>query len=523
MRDWIKRNKFPLVVAVSLIAIQSAVFVALANGGAPGRIWSGTAFQNANDQAIYIGYVEQVRDGALGLRNLYAPFPQKSFFHPFYVAVGLLARLSRISSGGALIVALWIATACTVFLLHAVSRHLAKSEREASVATLLVVFCGGFGWVPLLWYHGHVSMFGGQIPDVNSQGFLFPTLFMGPHIPLAYGLLPYVLLSVWKSSILQGTPSSRWSGWIAALVLTLICPYVIPIVVILLVASVVLNAKKLPSAALWTHAAYGLFMALGAVPHVWSFLANWESRGLLLENNLPLSPVWLWILVFCPWIFLAAVRLYRRCPIREEETWLVVWVVATVIVVLLPFQWDQKLITSWHALLVWFGLPVLMPMWNWLARVRILLVAAVGIMCVSSAYVVTRQLPFRPGSDIGLLPMYVLETDMQAWRWVENNTRPDVRALCQDEFTGIWGAPFMQRSVWMGHPIDTPQFAEKMELLRTIPSMSSPDLVAFLDREAVGAILTSRQSQTDRYLAQLAGTPWHVAAQFGGSAVIVRE
>lgn len=523
MREWIERNKFSLVTALVLVAIQASVFVALASGGAPGRTWSGATFQNADDQAIYIGYVEQVRDGALGLRNLYAPLPQKPFFHPLYVAVGLLARFSGLSSVGALILTLWLATAGAVFLLHAVSRFLARNEREASVATFLIVFCGGLGWVPLLWYGGQVSMFGGQIPDVNSQGFLFPTLFMGPHIPLSYGLLPYVLLSIWKSATSRGKTSLRWPGWIATLVLTLISPYVIPIAAILLVVSVVMNAKNPSRDALWTQVAYGLSMAVGAVPHAWSFFANWESRGLLLENNLPLSPVWLWLLVFCPWILAAAARLLARVPLRDKEKWLVIWMVAAVMVIFLPFKWDQKLTTSWHAALVWLSIPVLMTVWNWLSRVWILLAAAVGIMCICSAYAVTRQLPFRPGGAIGHLPMYVLETDREAWRWVRGNTPADSRVLCQDAFTGIWAAPFMLRSVWMGHPIDTPNNAEKKQLLRSVPSMSTEDLVAFLDREGIDAILTSYQPQTDRYLTQLAGTPWHVAAQFDGSAVIARE
>ncbi len=510
-------------MAALLVSMQIAVTVALATGAGPGKVWTGGTWQEANDQAIYIGDVEQIRSGALGVKDLYAPMPQTPFWHPTFVLIGLVARITGMSSVVALTGALWLATAAAVFLLHSVSRAMAKNEQDASMATLLILVAGGFGWVAtIVWQGADIPWRGHVLPDLASEAFLSPNLYMGPHVILAYGLLPYVLLCLWRSATSDSALPTDRAGWVAAFAVTLVHPYVVPTIGLFIVISLAWNGRRAFWNAARSYVPYGVAMCVGAIPHVWSQFANASARGLLMQNNCPIEPVWIWFFAFAPWIGFILARLSFRMKLRRDEMWIPIWLVAAILAVALPFKWDIKIAESWHAALVWLAIPVLVLLRDRFCRVRIMTVACVVILSISSVLELTQQLPYARGIISDKLPMYANASDMDAWKWVRANTPPTVRVLPPNEFVGIWSAPFMQRSSWIGHPFDTPDYEAKKTVLPTIPTMKASDLVAFLDSENIGVILTPTQYQTEQYVMRLSGTSWHIGANFDGAGVLIR-
>ena len=510
-------------MAVALVSLQVAVAVALATGAGPGKVWTGGTWQESLDQAIYVGYVEQVRDGAYGLQNFYAPLTERPFWHPTYVAIGLLARVTGLSSVAALTGTLWLATAAAVFVLHAVSRALARNERDASMATLLILVSGGFGWVAvLLWPGADFPWKGHPLPDLASEAFLSPNLYMGPHVILAYALLPYVLLCLWRAATSGTTAVPGRAGWIAAFVLALIHPYALPTIGFFLAFAFALNVRTSPWRLARRYVPYGVAMLAGIVPHVWGQFANAAARDLLLENNCPITPVWVWLLAFAPWIALVAARRVLRIALRTEELWIPIWLASAFLAVALPFKWDIKMAESWHAALVWLAIPVLVILRDRLCRVRVMAVALVAILSISSVLGLANQLPYGRRELSDRLPMYVADTDMAAWRWVRENTSRDARVFPSSFFAGGWSPAFTQRSTWIGHPFATPDYESKRALFPTVLAMDPPSLSAFLDGEGIDVVLASIQYQTDQYASKLDPARWHVGAQFGPATAFVR-
>lgn len=524
MRAWIRRNAFPVGMVLSLVALQAAVAFALSAGGGPGRVWNGATWKNTSDFAIYLGYVEQIRDGAIGLRNLYAPFRQLPFWHPFYVVVGLFSRVTGLSGIASVWAFQFASTTASVFLLHAVSRKTAKNERDASMATLLISLAGGLGWVVMLvWTKNIPTWLNAQSPDMGTEAFFFPTLFMGPHISLSLGLLPFLLRSMWGGAVSPTTRRERSAGWMAALALALVHPYVLPIIGIFLVGSAIRNASSSPIGFVRSHTGYAAALILGAIPHAWGLVANQESRSLLTENILPLRPVWFWAVVLLPWIALVISRFARRVPVRRDEEWIAVWLVSSLVAIALPFAWDQKLVVSWHAALVWLALPSIVSLRRSACGTGVTALAVVCVLSISSLFVLVRQVPFLNQRLADSMPMYVRSSDVEAWAWVKENMPADARVLPTDPFSGTWGAAYMVRPVWIGHAIDTPDYEKKISALSSVPTLSRSNLLDFLDREDIDVILTGDSGRTHWYAETLAGTSWRVGAQFDESGVIIRR
>jgi len=523
MRNWIKCNAFSLTLSFAIVLLQIIVSVSLATGARPGHVWTGMGWQFADDQAIYLGYVEQIRSGALGLVSLSLPQPQNSFWHPTYVAVGLFARASGLPSAFAYRLSLWFSSVFSVLILHSVSRAVSKNERDASVATLLIIISGGLGWLGVLVLLGAPpSGNGWGLADIGTEAFFFESIFAAPHLPLSIALLPFVLLRIWKSAISAPSIASRRMGWLATLILVLIHPYVVPILCLFVLFAWAYNKQGVTRASVRRYLPYAAAIFIGALPHAWGQIANDASRGLLMRNSLPIKPVWLWALVFAPWIAIVGVRMRQRIWIKKEDVWIVLWVAASICAIALPFKWDNKLAISWHAALVWLGLPVLVLLRDKFLRVRIMEIACVFILSMSSLYIFMQQLPYFRGNISDRLPMYVNASDMAAWQWTRENTAPTSFVLPPDIFAGIWAPPFMQRSVWIGHPMDTPDYDAKKDALPSIRTLTPEEMTAFLDQEKISVILTSDEIQTAQFLSHL-GEMWRLGANFNGHGVIVRN
>ena len=524
MFAWSVKNRFPLLAALFLVSVQIAVSIALSMGAGQDRLWNGAFWQNADDFAVYLGDVEQIRGGAFGMVNFYAPLPQERFWHPLYVIIGLAARVTGITSFAALSISLWLATASAVFLIHAVSRAMTNNERDASMATLVILVTGGFGWMAAVgWTGGRPPWANGVMPDMNSESFFFPALFMGPHIILSIGLLPFFLLRIWQTATSHAASAFRWTGWIAGLALAFIHPYVVPIVGLFMIISWLRNPHVFAWRSIKTYACYGTAVLLGIIPHAIGQFTNWNARRLLVENALPISPAWLWILTFVPWLALIALRFFRRDSLNKKEEWLLLWLSASFMAIALPFKWDIKLAISWHAAAVWLSIPILRIIRDRMKGFWEISIACVIVLSISSVFMLTRQLPYLRGNISAVLPMYVGMVDMEAWQWIKKHTPVTSRVLPPSVFIGIWSGPYMQRSVWIGHGMETPNFEDKKTMLPHIPSMSPADLVSFLDAEKINVILTSDSGMADQYRRSLAGTSWHVGMQLDSVCVLIRE
>jgi hypothetical protein len=503
---WIRRERAPLVIALVAVLLELAAFLALSARPPSGERWFGDRMINAADQAVYLSYVEQIRDGANSLENLFAPAEGARFWLFVHVPIGWFARATGLSAILAHEVALWFATLAAVFLLHAVSRRLVEREADATLATALVVFAGGLGALAS----------GPDVPDLTTETYFHPTLAMGAHIPLSFGLLAYALSTLAADGF---TPPSgrRLAGPAALLALLLVHPYFAPLVAVF-GAGLLLSGGRAILARCWPYALAG---AVALAPHIATHLASPSRRFLLERNPLPLAGWSDWLLATAPWSVLALQRGRRRGPPAVRERWLVLWAASILVALCLPFEWKRKLTEGAGALLVWAAMPTLLALRGRRivpgvpALVPVLMLASISPLLVHGGHVVAASDPSPEQRRV----LYGPEDRFAAWDWLRRHTPGDAVVVVDDPWLAVWTPAYARRRVFCGHPHETPDYAGRRALQAEIFRTGAPARVqALLDAVPADWVLTRGSAPAER----VARASWTRVATFGEMTVFSR-
>ncbi|MFA6429660.1 MAG: hypothetical protein WCV84_04160 [Patescibacteria group bacterium] len=506
---------FPLVFATILVLFQAGITLLLHRSGAPDNIWLGNTIINSGDQAVYLSNIEQVRRGAIFQRNLYGPEPQIPFVHPFYVPLGLLARWANLPSVQAHEIGRWFATFCAVFLLHAVSRRLTKNERDASILTIGTVLVGGVGWVVNISRASFGMTLGDAIPDIETEAFLFPMLLGGAHIPLVWALLPYVLMRAWENIYTKTSWKQRTLDLGATFLLGLIHPYSLLTVGIFLLIVVFMNVEKsrrFPLAISWL---YALVCVFSTLPHILSHLLSPSRRFLLVANDLPIQPWFVWLFACLPFLILLGWRVIRKDALQPHERWLAYWLIAIAIGIALPFKWDRKLTEGLSALLIWLSAPTIFWMRDRLRGEPFLAGALCMLLFLTPIGLARAQIDYAiQGSNMGNV-LYFSKDIMQAFRWIDEHTPKNAVLLTEDAWLGTWAPTYTQHHVWAGHKHETPDWQRKYDLLkRVVTDMPVNEVRDTLDREGITIVLNTEKELAERWDTIFENTSWHVVATF---------
>lgn len=515
MRTWLKRNRFPLLLALGLVVMEILVALLLLNAAGPDRRWLGDTIQNPSDQAVYLSYIEQIRQDANGLKNLYAPEPQTPFWIPFYVFIGLVARLTGWSGLLTNEVVRWLSTIVSLLILHVVSRRLTKNENDANWATALIAVGGGAGWIIGVWNSiHHIIQIPFVVPDVAAETFFFPKLLAGAHIPISFALLAFSLEWLWYDA----THEKRRPGvvgYFATVLLFAIHPYFAPIFAFFGLIAVLYERRHFFVAARRI-SVFAIAACVGIAPSALAYLLNPTRRFILDQNVLPLGSWWEWVAAFAPWIAALIWRIQRRVRLDEREQWLVAWILSACLALFLPFQWKRKLTEGLGAAAVWLALPAILVAREWLRKQsRFILFSAFVALCFSPLQVLMSQVAWAGGGFGRGDELFLSKNIFSAWSFIKRETPHDAIVLSDTVNVGLWTPPYALRHVWVGHDMETPDWKTKVIEQKIIFQTGSTDEAKRLI-ESTGAnlILTTTASSTERISNLSEETTWRSVATF---------
>jgi len=522
MRSWLWRQRFPLSISAVLVGIEVFFYILLKTNGLHGTRWLGDMSMVPTDQAVYLNYIEQIRQGSWVVHNFFAPVSPDIILHPAYYILGLAARFTGASAITVHEVARWVVTVCVVFLLHAISRALTKTERDAAWASGAVMLAGGFGWVYLIWRFLRGAMRVTElIPDVKGEAFFFPTLLWGVHVILVWALLPYCLYLI-DRVLRHPRKKMLWVASVITAFLIFIFPYVSPLVCLYAATMACVIHRKKIGDSIRSALPFVTATLIGLAPHVWNQLSTPSRHYLFLQNDLPIEPVVAWALAFIPWVALCLWRWKKKIVLREDEQWLVAWLLCVIVVILLPFKWDRKLTEGLSGSFVWLGLPVLFLIRDWLKKElgTVGLVAASCVMLMSPVRLILFQLDWTLDHTTDHARLYIPEDIDRAWAWIRTTSGPDAVVLTDDPWVGLWTPLNAGRHVFAGHEYESLDFIAEHEMQKEIFNISPTSSVAALVQSSdVDTMLVSVAGHEARLDEALRGTSWHVSSRFGDVTV----
>jgi hypothetical protein len=182
------------------------------------------------DSYAYRAWAQQAFDGSLLFTLKHTAIPQKPFlFLPFFLAAGLLARVSRLDIG---LVFLLLKSVGVLVFFHAFfdfARRLKMSSFQSSAAAVFAGVGAGFGAFAPLVFHPALPIAWAPLDAWLVDANTFWSLLWNPLFPFSLALI-LLSLRLADKSLEEADAGAAWRGGLGLGALALIHPY--PLVVL---------------------------------------------------------------------------------------------------------------------------------------------------------------------------------------------------------------------------------------------------------------------------------------------------
>lgn len=435
-----------MACAAALVVLASAPY-AIAYLTTPDDLFYTGFLSNPEDGHTYLAKMRQGWRGEWLSRLAFSPEPhQGAFLFTYYLFLGHLARwlrlplnllfhLARAANGFLLLVALYWAGA-----------HFFADVGQRRAAFLIAAVGSGLGWL---------AMLAGMMPTDLwvPEGYVFYSMFVNPHFPLAIALMILVLMSSvlpWKAERSDAGHLALVAG--GATLLGMLQPFCLLTVGGTLLAYTAvrwMQRRCLPRRQFFS----GLVLGLAGLP--WAAnaylvstrnpaFATWSA-----QNQTPSPPPWDYALGYGVVLALAVpgiVRAMRRR--RSGDLLLLSWVGVTAVLLYLPFSLQRRLVTG---LIVPLGFLAALG-WQALSwrRGRILAWTFAGLTHLVLILMSTMA-SLRPYGTLLAAP----RDEKDAWQWLAGHVSQDALVVAAPE-SGLYIPAWAGQRVYYGHRFETP-------------------------------------------------------------------
>lgn len=520
--------RFAFLFGCGLILTELLFVLILLPSAPPGTRWLGNTMQNASDVAVYLSYLTQGADGHVLLRNLYAVEPHAHRFDVVWSTMGLVARTG---SSPLLIheAARWLFTMILALAIFAAARNTMRSQTEARIASLLAFGGIGAGWLFSFWLGAtrRWTLNTYAAADVVTEFSVAPTLLGGAHMILSLALLVTGMRLLWnETSDERAASRERRSRYLLLCVWSLLLsfhPYFIPLY--LIACGVVFVWKKISLA---NH----LFLLIPLLPPTMIFAPLafdpiFRTHHLTV-NVLPLAPWPTWIATLFPFLVAIIWRWKKRIPVQASEQWLVAWLIAAVVCILLPLPWKRKYTEGFGVALVFLTMPSWSALWRWASagsmETRRLVTAGMLLLAagLTPLHLFASHLVWisRPQTQ----PWFYRHNSVfAAWEFLRTRTPTSSVMLSDDWWVNVWAPVYTKRTVWVAHDHETPSYVRKREMWRRLfTTEDATEARAILATTAVTHVMTTTRASEKRIQALLNET-WVPSFRDGDTVIFTRS
>lgn len=419
---------------------------------------------NPLDGHSYLAKIQQGEAGSWLFHLSYTPEPHEGVFvYTFYLALGHLAaatglekilvfHLARLLAGFGLLLAAFRFTA-----------RVLPEPQQRRLAFILMLTSAGLGWLGVVFGAFPIDLW---VPEA----FIPYSLYANPHFPLAT-MLMLIIFDQLLGSLTKPYPSvTRLFGvGLAALILTIISPFGLVIVMVVtgtFLSWLYLTERRLPWAQIWLTLDAILWSTPMLLYQYWVMTNNPAMAGWLAQNvtdapalvdfGLGYGLVGLLALPGLIYIIRSG-----RTNVTSGQWLIVLWTVAAIALVYLPFDLQRRMIHGLHvplSLLAAIGLSwglaksKLPAGYQHLTKVGVITLGTLGTLVVWGLPLIS--LLQAPESSNAIPLLFLREEEVAAFDWLREQVGPDEIILASPRL-GMFVPGQTGARVFYGHPFET--------------------------------------------------------------------
>ncbi len=455
-----KKSQIGIVAALFIVFMVLPYLIAWRGGGSSSVF--GGFLLNPLDGNSYLAKMYEGWRGSWMFTLPYSVEPgEGAYLFLFYLILGHLARWVGLPLLLVFHLARIIAAGLLLWTLMAFFFSIIQNKRMAFQAFILAAFGAGLGWLVYPFTHQLTSDFW------VAEAYPFLSAYANAHFPLAISIMLWLFIQpreeIYFREIILRTLGGLFLG-------------------ILLPFGIVITGVVLTSVTVWSgwvkkqfNWKTAFFPLLGGGPvliyQLWVITTHPGLNAWNAQNITPTPPIWDLIVSLSPALPLAVIGAFGilRSADRGQRL-LLVWSLAALILLLIPFSLQRRFITGLFiplAGLAAFGIDLLAR--HTVDRFRMIGTAA-SILSFPTLFIVL--IVGWVGMQTRDPALYLSYAEDQALRWVVDHTSPDAVILAAPE-TGLYIPAWTGRRVLYGHPFETIEAAaQKEEVLRLLAELS---------------------------------------------------
>jgi hypothetical protein len=438
--------RWATIWAVVLIVISTLPYL-IAYLATPGDLFYAGFLSNPQDGNAYLAKMQQGLRGDWLYRLPYTAEPHKGeFLFTYYILLGHVSRWTRLP----LILIFHLARAINglflLLVLYYVIAFFLHDIAQRQFAFTITALGSGFGWLAVFLVGNTVDMW---VPE----GYIFYSIFVNPHFPLAIVLM---ILAIAWSVTPWGVTRIDWRRlmglFLCTVALSVVQPFALLTVgVVLLVYAFVrwVQRRRLPRREIVSGAVIG---ATGLPFVINAYLASVRNpvfAAWSAQNQTLSPPPWDYAISYGIVLLLglfglrAAIR--RR---RDSDLLLLIWTTCTMALLYVPFSLQRRLVMG---LIVPLGMLATMGWYALPLRRRPRKVVTWTVASLTTLFLIGLSL-FGALTRHELL--FLTRDERAALHWLSANGAPDALVIAAPQ-TGLYIPAWTGQRVFYGHRFDT--------------------------------------------------------------------
>jgi hypothetical protein len=457
LRAALTKWRFAFVLSLAILTFQYSVIFGINILTPANHSWLGATITNPSDTGVYINYLNQAKS-SLFLQNYFSNPAHISRFDLFWSLGGQLGKLglSPIQNHELLRI---IATIVLGFAIFASARSVTKTEQDAQIGSWLMISGVSMGWLYSVFMSvSNLWQFGSLVPaDLSNEFAVAPILLGGAHMILSFAFLLLGTRWIWQA--INQNEQIKTYQWLIIAFHVGFHPYYIPIYGLISIFALI----KVKLSHLKQFLIFNLALLPGAVYGVYLIMIDSKFREHhLIINNLPLDPVWMWLIILFPFIIAFIWMLHKKYTLTTpRNSWIYAWIFAAMICIILPFPWNRKFTQALLPALVMLTLPFWLSIFHSLKPKVDLILKLSLILLLLFPFLHLTQSQIALGSDPAWYQyFYVKNETKNAWNLL-NDPPTNGLIACTNLYNCLWTPAFTQKHVWIGHNHETPDFINR--------------------------------------------------------------
>lgn len=476
--------KFWAKVLVGLLILTSVSRIFAIIFTPPGYVWSGRTYFYPMDRFVYVSYIEQMKNGAAILQDLYsAKGETMPMINLFWMGAGYLARLTNFSSMVALETSRIILIPGLLLVLYLFICYFFKDFLARKIAFLLATFGGGLG----VWFYPISNQFmrGKEIIDrlpidfSVAEPFIFSSAFYSVHFILSSTLLLLILLLTLLALDKKKLSYAAVAG-AAGLLLVNFHPFsfFVPVYILFVYFIYLLWKDRGRAFFLFKYSIVFFLVSSPGIIYLLYMLRTpwWQSQAWDSGTEIPnfsLIIIGYGLLLFCS---LAAIYKILKNELKiANAPFLIVWFFSQISLVFLPVSIQRRFLEGYAvalSILAASFILFLIKKRPWLTKGKIFPAASFIILfCLSFAVVI--YLDFY-NFYYKMKGMYLDKKNLAALREIKKYAGPDDMILA-DIYNSNLIPGLILRRVFIGHGVESINSAVKLNLLTRFGRSTSKD------------------------------------------------